>query len=559
MAKGTPDLEPIFASAPHVFEHRFTTPRQHHGYIEPRSTVVWIDPDGLVHVHSPNKAPFKLKEHLSIVAEIPVDRIVIEPSYIGGDFGGKGLVIDEFACYFLAKATGRPVKAITRYTDELRGTVVRHRSEIRLRTAVDRDGVFLAFEAEVIYNGGAYAAPKINPMLLPGGLGFATAGYRVPHVQIDVLSMYTNTVPAGNMRSPVDVQTFFAMEVHVDTIARALGIDPLEFRLRNVMRPDTAITDQAVNATRGRGARGATARGRLEEAPAAGARARTTDGWLEVIYGTPDQGSGSATVVQRVLAAELGIARDRIGVRRHHTSNALVDPGAGASRVTHIVGNATISAARRLKARLEARSGMQLVDGDFVDAAGKRESFADVGGRVCAQGPLRISGDYNSEHEADHKSGDFSFSAFAIEVAVDRETGAIKVVDAVLVIDVATILNPIGHQGQIEGGFVYGIGGALQEELLYEDGKLTALSLGEYKLPTIMDLPPLRTVHVPGAPGNGPLGAKMAGELSNSGVAPAIANAVYDAAGVWLTTFPLTPERVYDAIQAHGASKEEVR
>ena len=241
-------------------------------------------------------------------------------------------------------------------------------------------------------------------------------------------------------------------------------------------------------------------------------------------------------MIQRVVAAELAIDPRRVSVKRLNTNAALNDPGAGSSRVTHIVGGAARVAARRLRVMLEDHSGKSVGE----------EMFDAIAAAVCADGPLEAVGEYDSAR--DSHGHDFSFSVFAIEVAVDRETGAVRVVDAVFAVDVGTIINPIAHQGQIDGGFVYGLGAALLEELSYEDGKVTTPNLGEYKLPTIKDLPPLRTILVPGTPGSGPFGAKQGGELSNSGVPPAILNAIYDAVGVRLTHFPITPERVYEAL-----------
>jgi CO/xanthine dehydrogenase Mo-binding subunit len=187
--------------------------------------------------------------------------------------------------------------------------------------------------------------------------------------------------------------------------------------------------------------------------------------------------------------------------------------------------------------------------GDEFSAGGLTATFDSIAERLCAGGDIETAGSY-----APDGGDDFSFCAYEIEADVDAETGAVRVVDALLVCDVATIVNPIGHQGQIDGGFAAGIGSALMEELtLDEGGKVESLSLGEYKLPTLRDMPPLRTVLVRGPDAQGPFGAKMAGELSNSGVAPAIANAVYDAVGARLNRFPLTSERVLDAIRAAGS------
>ena len=159
-----------------------------------------------------------------------------------------------------------------------------------------------------------------------------------------------------------------------------------------------------------------------------------------------------------------------------------------------------------------------------------------------------MTGAYDGDFH-DSKDGDYSCSAFCLDVAVDRDTGAVRIVDALLVAEVGQIINPIAHQGQLDGGFIYGVGGALMEEMpVDESGKIQTLSLGEYKLPTIMDIPPFRTVFVESAPGKGPYGAKMAGELSNSGVAPALVNAIADAVGVRVARFPVTSERVYAAL-----------
>jgi CO/xanthine dehydrogenase Mo-binding subunit len=568
--KGEADLEGIFDSCYRVFEHRFTTPRQHHGFIEPHSSVIWIEADGVVHVHTTCKGPFRLREQLAVVSGLPVECIIIEQTAIGGDFGGKGLAIDEFACYFLAAATGRPVKCVLSYTDEMRATNVRHPSHIRLRTGVDRDGRFIAHHGNIVYTGGAYAGTKPTPSLLPGGAqGFASVGYHIPNVRLDIASVYTNTVPGGNMRSPADVQTIFAWEVHVDIMARELGIDALELRLRNAMQDgDTAVTDEGVNQPRAREVLAALKRDSKWGEPARPGHGRGiafacrhtgsgktsvrvslgNDGRIVILTGVPDQGSGSASLLQRVAAAELSVARERITITRGSTGAAPRDPGAGASRVTHIVGKAVQIGANLLRERLETATGLLLRDDHFVGPGASITSIDDIAKELCSGGAIEVTGAYDGEHTDPHHAGDFSFSAFCIEVAVDAQTGTVRVVDAVLAVDVATIINPVSHQGQIDGGFVYGLGGALTEEIRDDEGILDALSLADYKIPCIADVPPLRTILVPAAPAAGPFGAKMAGEVSNSAVAPAIANAVFNAVNVQLFTFPITAERVYEAL-----------
>jgi CO/xanthine dehydrogenase Mo-binding subunit len=544
--KGAADLEPIFARAHRVFEHRFETPRTHAGYIEPRATLVWIDRAGVVHVHSPNKSPFDLRKQMARTLGLPLEQITVECTSIGGDFGGKGLTLDEYACYFLAKASGRPVRHVQRYSDELRSGTTRHQAVMTLRTAVDAGGTFLAHHSIVLYDGGAYAGGKPVPHLLPG-FGYGTIPYRVENVRLEMSAVYTNTLPAAHVRGPGETQTFFAWERHVDEIAAELGIDPLELRLRNMMRHgDTALNGDIVEHPKGREVLEAL-RGELARMPAPEAgRARgvsivcshtgggTTsvrmrleeDGTIAVILGVADQGAGTFTLVQRVAAATLGVPRERIAVRQGNTVDALYDPGAGASRITHIVGRATQDAAVQLRARIDAG-----------EAA-----------------PFEVTATYESDPAGSQRVPDYTFGAYAIELAVDSETGKLSVLDALFVADVGTILNPLAHRGQIDGGFVCGLGVALMEERpLDESGKPLLLSLGDYKIPTIRDVPPLRTVYIPARPGSGPFGAKMIGELSNAGVAPAIANAVYHAVRVRLHSLPLLAEHVYHALHKETA------
>jgi CO/xanthine dehydrogenase Mo-binding subunit len=428
------------------------------------------------------------------------------------------------------------------YVDELQGTNCRHPAEIRVRTGVDKDGKFLVHHGEIVYNGGAYAATKPGKDLIPGQVGWGTVGYQVPNVLLEVRSVYTNTTPSGHMRAPADVQTFFAWEIHVDIIARELGIDPLELRLRNVMKDgDTALTGEPMLEPKGREvleALRATDWGK--PVPPGHGRGisfvcRHTGGGktslvlrlhpsdeVDVLYGTPDQGSGSATMIRRIISGELGIPPEKISVRRGSTGEAPNDPGSGASRVTHIMGRATLDAVEKLRPHL----------------AKKRTDTVEV------------TGSYNGEHHDASHPADYSFSAFVVEVKVDRATGEVRLVDATLSVEVGPIINPVAHRGQIEGGFIYGFGSAFFEELPDDEGKLVALNLGEYKLPTQMDVPPFKAIYVKAGVANGPYGAKMAGELSNSGLAPAVANAVYDAVGAQLMTFPITAERVYEALTA---------
>jgi CO/xanthine dehydrogenase Mo-binding subunit len=541
------DVASGFESAAAVFEHEFSVPRIHPAYIEPHASVVWIEGE-TVHVVTTNKAPFSLRDQMAVTIGVPAERIIVDTPHVGGDFGGKGLSLDEFALYFLARATGRPVRSVLRYTDELQISNTRHAARIRLRTGVDRDGRITAHQARVVFDGGAYAAGKPVAGLLPGGPTLTLAGYHVPAARVEAVAVYTNTVPAGHARAPSQPQHTFAAESHLDLIAHAMQIDPVELRVRNAIRAGEVDVEGEVwhdslaprvlatlRAASGWGSTLVTDHGRgIAFSARHVGRGKTSltltlsaDGVVEVLTGVADQGGGAHTMIQRVVARELDLDLSRVRVRRGDTGHANVDPGVGGSRVTPVAGNAALDGARKLKARLTELSVT-------LDEA------------ASAAAPLVVTGE---GEQNEHLYGVYGYS---IEVSVDRETGSFRVVDAVLVADVGTVINPVAVRGQLEGGFVFGLGQAVMEELRLEDGRVTTTNLGDYKIPTIADAPQLRLVLITDTPGPGPFGAKSAGELANPAVGAAIANAIDNAVGARVMSLPITAEKVRAVLRAEG-------
>jgi xanthine dehydrogenase molybdenum-binding subunit len=280
-------------------------------------------------------------------------------------------------------------------------------------------------------------------------------------------------------------------------------------------------------------------------------------GRVQVLTGVAEQGVGTHTVIRRVAAAVLSVPPSRVVVTHVDTSGPVPDPGVGGQRITHVIGRASQAGATTLKERLEELAaeamgwpaGEVRLESDQFVAGEYTAPFEEVVEQILRSGPVEVLGEYHGTHKPGDP-GDFEFAGYVVETSVDRETGAIQIHDVLLVADVGTIINPMAHQGQLEGGLMFGVGAALMEELPIRDGQVLTVTLGDYKLPCSMDVPPrFRTVLLRDpTPGPGPLGAKAAGELTNTSVAPAVANAVFAASGARVQHMPLTAERVLQAL-----------
>ncbi len=542
------DVDQVLRSAPHVFEHEFRIPRTFAGYLEPRATLVWIGNDGRCHVATSSKAPFKLRQQLALGLNVPEGNLVVESTVIGGDFGGKGLSIDEYVLVLLAQRTGSSVMLITPYEDELAATNTRHAAQIRLRTGVDDDGRILAHEGRVWLDGGAYAAGKSNSRRIPPAARYTLAGYAVPNARVEALSVYTNNVPGGQVRTPGQPQNAFAAESHMDLIARGLGIDPLEIRVRNALRPGDLdvsgvrwdqpmvlpVLEELRAGMRTRPDRPGRGRGiGISVRPAKPGSASvllevTRDASVVVRTGVPDQGGGAHTMLRRVVAVTLGLPEDRVRVSQGTTDRDPFDHGVGGSRVTPMVGGAAEAGAKALAPRLErCCPGGTVIE--QLEAAAHR-------------------GGIEQEGTFEESTGALAANAYAIDVEVDFETGAVEITDCLCVADVGTIINPLAARGQLMGGLVSGLGQALLEELRIDEGAVVARDLREYRMPCIADVPGVRLRVLTQGKGFGPFGAKGVGELTNSAIVGAIANAVADAIGTHVTSLPLHPERVLAAL-----------
>jgi CO/xanthine dehydrogenase Mo-binding subunit len=568
------DVEQGLREADLVFEHTFRIPSRHQGYLEPHASLVAIDADDRIQVWTATKAPFRARIQIAKAIGIPEERIRVNVVYVGGDFGGKGEALDAPIAYLLARQAGRPVKIVMTYSEELTASNPSHPTVITIRSGVTRDGRLVARSVRTVHACGAYAALKPNAAL--STWHYVGGAYRVPHAAFEFLQVYTNTTPGGYFRAPGAHQYTFALESHTDIMARELGMSPVEFRMKNLIAEgeEDAVATQ-VHGIKVREVlraaldaagwddprpgphvgRGIGLFGRQIGGGAGGAvLTAETDGSLTLLSPTFDMGAGTHTIERQLMAEEMGLPLDRVRVVIGDTDTAPFDEGPRASRVTYTEGRAVLQACGELRAHLAPHAASLLAcdesevtyrDGAFT-ARGEQVSLAEVVARAGDGRPVTVTVQVNAPQVEDVSY----FSAQVAEVEVDPETGQVQLRRLVTAHDVGTIINPVTHQGQIDGGIATGIGLALTEELVEQEGRIANGHLGDYKLPTTADMPELTTVLVPSGGGTGPYEAKAIGELSNNAPPAAIANAVADAIGARLFELPLTAERVLDVLEA---------
>ncbi len=561
------DLEAGFAQADVVVENTFRTQVQHQAYLEPYNCVARITEDGRAEFFGLNKIPFALRNELSETLDLPKEQIVVRAVHMGGEFGAKASPGDAPAAYYLAKATGRPVKFINSYQEELIAGTPRHAATIRIKTGAKRDGMITAWDAQVLWNSGAYGGHK--PPIFNGNLGGtnnAAGWWAIPNVRIEGLMVYTNNPPCAYMRSPGQPQTVFAAEAQMDLVARELGIDRVEIRARN-LPSDTFAAEAVRRAAEAVGWSKPKApgvgRGVAVGARGTGAGMATSDitlnpdGTITAITAVPDQGTAGLTVVAQVVAEVWNVPIDRVNVVHGDTDMLPVDVGSGGSSITNSAGHAAMDASQQVQEQLAPLAAQLLgvAEAEWRDGAWRAKG--SEGGRAISVEELAtevIRPDDERAHaqvsKAPERSPNQLFCGQAAEVKVDIETGQVRLTKLVTVQDVATIINEVGHQGQIDGSVVQGVGLALIEEIDLEEGRVTTQNLGEYKLPTMMDIPELVTINVHADTGPGPFNAKGIGETPHVPTAAAIANAVADAIGAPIRELPITADRVLDAIEA---------
>jgi CO/xanthine dehydrogenase Mo-binding subunit len=577
------DVNQAFASAYKVYEHRFTTPLVHPGYTEPRTAVADWDANSNVTVWSNTQLPFDTQNTLAEILDMPAARIRVIVPGIGGGFGGKLRIGVEHFAALLARKTARPVKVMTTSEEELTSAYPRQATVVTLKTAVDREGHLLAREGRIVVDCGAFAGS--GPGTAAISLQIMAGPYKTPALALEGIAVYTNKVPSGSFRAPAGPMANFAVESQMDMIAKDLGIDPLEIRLRNIVkegdlgpsgeihksvsieeclrRAADAIGWDNRSPEPGRG-KGIACSWWMTTGGSSGVYVKINpDGTATLVSGAVEIGSGAITGAAQVLAEELSLDLADINVAGVDTQTAPFDYGAQGSRTAFSVGNACIAAARDLRRQmfdlaakqLDAEVGAMALRDKHVVAGEKSISIAELarisrltGGGLIAHGTaISPSPAYDPTRLQNHPLPAWntpSYHAHAVDLSVDLETGSVSINRYVVAQDVGFAINPTYIEGQIEGGVAQGIGQALSEEIVYVEGTVMNANLTDYKMPTAQDMPDVECILVECASAAGPYGAKGVGEPPCIQPPAAINNGIAAATGFWLNSLPMTAEKI---------------
>ncbi|MFQ5662769.1 MAG: 4-hydroxybenzoyl-CoA reductase subunit alpha [Terriglobia bacterium] len=602
------NLEEGLAQADLVRSERFYCSEVTHAALEPHATLAHYQltaarqPEGRLTVWSSTQVPYYVHRTLSNVLGLPMSQIRVIKPLVGGGFGGKSEVIPlEVGAAVLSRQAARPVKVT--YTRE--EVFYAHRGRpiqiLDVTIGATRDGKITAVKARIIQDGGAYCGYGPVTLLYSGQL--LGAMYDIQNVQFDGYRVLTNKPACGAMRGHGTVNTRFAFESLLDVVAAELGLDPAEIRLRNQLRPPCITVNQlrvtsygypecirqVVEKSGWREKKGKLAYGKgigiagshyvsgasnpiiRSQMPHTTVNLKVDrEGAVTLFTGAAEIGQGSDTIQVQLVAEELGVELERIKLVAADTERTPVDLGSYSSRVTFMAGNACLAAARNLKKKIfDVVARQWAVSPEALEArddriwlrngSQKSMSFEAAAGAALEQfGELVASGSYAPPEDArggKYKgagvgpSPSYSYSAQVAEVSVDSETGQVRVERIIVAHDCGRAINPANVEGQVIGSVWMGLGQALQEEMIWNRGRLMNPSLLEYKSASTLESPTIIPILVESVDPEGPWGAKEAGEGSLAAAIPAVANAIYDAVGVRITSTPITPEKILRALR----------
>ncbi len=574
------DPERGFAEAARVFEHEFRTQQVMHVPLEPMVSLAEPHHNGIT-IHTASQSPSFVRIEIARLLGWPENRVQVKVPYLGGGFGAKLYIKLEALVACAALLAKAPVKLMLTM-DEQFYTITKHASTFRIRSGVDGDGRILARHCEVFWNGGAFA--DIGPRVTQKS-GFTAPGpYDIDNVLIGSYALYTNRPPAGALRGFGIPQLVWAYESHTDIIAHELGIDPLEFRRRNILRGDrpqatgTSMKDAAVEGvlekiaerldwSAGKPPAPLDPAKRLGRGMAIGFKASiapttsvaivtvAADSSTVLQLSTVDMGQGSDTAMAQIVAEIIGIATEDVKVVHPDTDVTPYDMATLGSRSTFHMGHAVKLAAE--DARQKLRELAESVDAAPPGVGSVRDLFKKKYGMQA--GTVVGIGTYIPEYTSpDQDTGQsekvtpfWMVGGTGVELEVDVETGHYRILRMINAADLGVPLNPCIVETQLSGAAIMQLGFTMSEEMRLDAGQVTNASLADYKIPGMHDLPDvMENVIVEAHQGNGPFGAKGVGESATFGVSPAIANALFDAVGVRITSLPITPEAVFLAMRA---------
>jgi CO/xanthine dehydrogenase Mo-binding subunit len=605
------DVEAGFRESDMVLEEEFQTQFVHSLYMEPQICVAETDPSGCLILYLPVQTPFTTRDMIARGLGLPLHKIKVVQTYMGGAFGGKLDTTLHFITALLTQRTGKPVSLLNTREEDLSSTFLRVPTNIRLKIGARKDGTFIAKQVRILADNGAYSslAPKIvctNMSLRSDCL------YRYQHTLTESKLVYTNKVPSSAFRGYGNPQITFAQESLIDMLAKELSVDPVEIRLKNGVRAgDTTIHGWKIESCglkqcleEGAKRIGWEEKRRLRESTKLQDKLRGVgvsamihvsgnrgalewdgseawirlyeDGTAVLLSGESELGQGKNTVLSQIAANAVGLSLSDVHAAPVDTENCPFVLGPYSSKTTVLAGNAVRNAGLQLRDqiletashmlqvpihRLQVKESRIYVDGESESKAtvkdvvrfahiheGRRTFFAQG---IFDPGKVRI-GPHN-EYYGD-VSATYPFAAHFAEVEVDPETGSINLLRYVAAHDVGKAINPMAVEGQIEGGVTQGLGYALTEEVLFNSGKVLNPNLRDYYLPTTLDVPEIESILVESNDPTGPYGAKGVGEATLIPVAPAVANAIYHATGIRFTELPITPEKICLALKKRRAS-----
>ena len=606
------DVEKAFAESYIVREDRFRTARATHGYLEPPAALASYDPSGYITIWPAKQSPYFHYRHLAACFKLPLSKVRVIQPFIGGGFGGtkNDSLAGDFCAVMLSKNTGKPVKFVYTQEEELTTSRRRHPMIVYNKMGVKKDGTLMAIHSRVIADGGGYTAIGPLAMYLTGFM--TTLPYKLPHFKHEAYRIFTNNPIGAAMRGHGITHTRFACEIQMEMIAEELGIDPVEMRLRNAIdNPEPGSRYETINKVTlktcgikeaiktiaedpiwkdrdkmskregniawGVGLSGASYLGGARQLghQSCGAMVRICeDGAVNLITGATDCGQGSDTVLCMIAAEELGVKLEDIDIKRVDTAYTPCDPGSYGSRVTVLAGQATKLAAADAKRQLlefAAKTwGVKLEDIEIKEGivsvkadSEKSMPFSRLVRIACysGSGAVIIGNGYSGYglEPLDFSTGignggtSYSFTAQLAKVGVDMETGQVTVTDFVIAHDGGRPLNPIGAEGQNEGGAVQGLGQTIYEDFIMDKGKTLNPTFLDYKMPRSTDVPDIKVIDIITDDPDGPFGAKEASEGSIVSTPPAIVSAIHDATGIWFKELPVTPEKIVNALKEKGA------